>query len=252
MIDLSTFKKVKAFIREFAAGDARVKEFIAGPDERLLNAMSSSVIYPAFWVEDIEYRGTENKSLAFQYYWAITINIMKNALKGKKDQEDDALELCHQILSDFLAWLRSKARKGEILIDLSRFYADAIEGGPGKDNAHGWAFTVILGVHPRTICPPSGRYFTSTLVPVSVEGATAIGLNIEGRPYSVAWDGSSAGDALKAMVSAINNGNGDADIEASTDLDFLYLKGKAVGTSPAITLNQGPSDHNWLEPFKMN
>lgn len=251
MLDVKEYQALRGYITQYVKGDSRIPidGFIWGESKRIMERMLSSAPANFFWVRDIEWLGSSDAGHSqIIFSWALHIEIAGRATRGLVDQEESRIDEAHAIMIDFCRWMIEEHREGRIKFEFPRLNAQQRMVGEGENN-WGWAFTVYISTYAQNFClqDEADRYDVSTYKPSFVEGESQISITIDGTPYTYGWtDINSQEKMMKSLVEQINADNA-ADVTASTDEQYLYIRSKALNDPPTITLT--PDEHTFTKLF---
>lgn len=252
MLDVKSYQKLKGYITQYVKGDARIPNdgLIWGESKRVMDRVLSKSIDNFFWIRNVEWLGSsENGHTHIMFMWALDIEIAGKASRGVTDQEEVRLDEAHAIMMDFCRWLIEEHRQNRIRFEFPSLSAQQSVVGEGENN-WGWSFTVYISMYAKNYCiqDEAERYSVSTFYPTFVTGETQIQINIDGTDYLYGWtDEEKQGKMMQSLVAQINE-DGAADVIASTDEQYIYIRSKALNDPPLINLT--PGEHTLTQLFE--
>ena len=250
MLNLKSYQSIRGYVTNYVKGDARIANegYIWGESKRVIDKAVSKPIYPFFWVREAEWLGSSNTGHNnIQFNWSLHIEIAGNADRGATDKEETQLNEAHQIMMDFIRFLIEEHRENRIRFEFPRLSATQTQVGEGE-NAWGWSFIVYISVFADSFClaDHATRYHVSTWMPEFVTGETRISITIDGTEYHYEWtDTSQQSHMLIGIANQINQDSA-ANVTATTDEQYLYIRSKALNDPPVISILTDQHEFNQL------
>ncbi len=139
---MKSYAEFIAYHRHYAEASPRIKDFVVGNSERILNRTTTDILYPCFWIEDpeITFEEDDDSGVYFDYAFVVLIN----APKGDWQAEDYNLEQCFRIAKAYRDRLRKDAREGVFKIE-GKITLDRIHTLT-SDNDWGWRGNVRIRI----------------------------------------------------------------------------------------------------------
>lgn len=247
MVDISTYKNIRAYIESYVLGDSRLhdKAFVWGPDKRLLDKQASTVPSPFFWVSD--YRQiTRSFQSNTQIYKGWELKVEVKGAVGSIDKivyQENMMEKTLSILSDFILFLIKEHNSRRINFNLDARAALPDEGYE-LEGTWGWEITIsILSAKPCNKFE-AAAYSVYSLIPVWNDFGGDLTVSIEGNEFTEPWtEEKRESEALFLLAKRINE-SAIPEI-AFTNGFILYIRSAATGTNP-ITLDlETNNEHSW-------
>lgn len=242
----TTYSELKAYISKFVYSHPTIRTLVWGMSKR---ALELQPVYPYFWVEDYQHRGESvNNGSQVYWYWDLTISVKGNSPLDSVITQEYWLNVCQNIVRDFLKFLIFEHSRGNIIFDLNSYSALPQEVYEVEDN-WGWSFRVRIGLQEDCYkeLADNTKYDVSVLVPTFSGSAGNIALGINGNGALIYnWQTGDIPTMLNSIVPIINNaGHG---VGAKTDGSYLYLISDDYNTD--ITLDIATSNtHSWTQKF---
>lgn len=245
MISLNTYPAFKAWLRSILRRDARLQSIVFGEDQRMLDEQRSKINYPYAWVHRIEDVLMASGDHNMRDGWQFNLLIGKGAPEDDIDKQEDALELCHDILRSILLYFRSEKVDGRIFFNLNMQSMTMIQGDY-PDGVWGWLANIEVATPSDTLCADEQESLALQLIDGGFFGD--IQLTINANVFSYSWDSieQTSDQAIAVLLLAINSAS--IGVRAEQDIDgYLLLSGAGM------VVNADPvpgSPHTWSKPFE--
>lgn len=231
---MKSYADFVAYFRHLAAANKKLKDFVVGNSERILNRTTTDIAYPCFWLEDpeITFERDDDTGIYFDAAFVVLIN----SPAGDWMAEDYNLEACFQVAKEVINRMRSDSQEGVFEIE-GQIVLDRVHTLT-TDNDWGWRANFRLRIDASN-CPDACQWDAAcpagALAAFSYTNSTPgsfLGLSItnETQPDEHGWDylwrwkkdGSDEQSSL------------DKNLEISELGQWLYLRLTATGPDGCV------------------